>query len=292
MKILSFGEIIWDVYPDKAVLGGAPLNFAAHATVWGSETHLLSAVGGDSLGRRAIGEIEKLGVSVRDVSVSDKALSGRCNVILNENGVPRYEIDPLSAYDLIQAPECLSGYDVFSFGTLALRHEENRVLLRKILSEGSFSEVFTDLNIRPPFYSRESIELCLAGATVVKISDEDGRFISEVLYARQYDTEALAVKLAEEYPKIKLILITLGEKGSLCYDSKTKEFTRVDAVKTEVVSTVGAGDSYGATFIVNYLKTGDIKRAMELAATVSAYVVSKKGAIPEGTREFVKGIIG
>ena len=292
MKILSFGEIIWDVYPDKAVLGGAPLNFAAHATVWGSETHLLSAVGGDSLGRRAIGEIEKLGVSVRDVSVSDKALSGRCNVILNENGVPRYEIDPLSAYDLIQAPECLSGYDIFSFGTLALRHEENRVLLRKILSEGSFSEVFTDLNIRPPFYSRESIELCLAGATVVKISDEDGAFISEALFSERQDVKTLAVALTEKYPNIKLILVTLGENGSLCYDSKTKEFTRVDAVKTEVVSTVGAGDSYGATFIVNYLKTGDIKRAMELAATVSAYVVSKKGAIPEGTREYVNSIIG
>ncbi len=67
MKILSFGEIIWDVYPDKAVLGGAPLNFAAHATVWGSETHLLSAVGGDSLGRRAIGEIEKLTPKTIDV---------------------------------------------------------------------------------------------------------------------------------------------------------------------------------------------------------------------------------
>ncbi len=30
MKILSFGEIIWDVYEDKKCIGGAPFNFAAH----------------------------------------------------------------------------------------------------------------------------------------------------------------------------------------------------------------------------------------------------------------------
>lgn len=29
MKALSFGEILWDVYPNKKCLGGAPLNFAA-----------------------------------------------------------------------------------------------------------------------------------------------------------------------------------------------------------------------------------------------------------------------
>ena len=30
MKILSFGEIIWDIYSDKKCIGGAPFNFAAH----------------------------------------------------------------------------------------------------------------------------------------------------------------------------------------------------------------------------------------------------------------------
>ena len=31
MNVLSFGEIIWDVYPDAQYIGEAPFNFAAHA---------------------------------------------------------------------------------------------------------------------------------------------------------------------------------------------------------------------------------------------------------------------
>ena len=54
MKILSFGEIIWDVYPHKKCIGGAPLNFAAHASRAGAESYLLSSVGNDELGREAI----------------------------------------------------------------------------------------------------------------------------------------------------------------------------------------------------------------------------------------------
>ena len=30
MKLLSFGEVLWDVYPEDRFIGGAPLNFAAH----------------------------------------------------------------------------------------------------------------------------------------------------------------------------------------------------------------------------------------------------------------------
>ena len=42
MKILAFGEIIWDILPSGEVLGGAPLNFAAHAAIAGAEAYLLS----------------------------------------------------------------------------------------------------------------------------------------------------------------------------------------------------------------------------------------------------------
>ena len=51
MKILSFGEIIWDIYDSGPVIGGAPLNFAANCAGLGAESYMLSAVGSDALGR-------------------------------------------------------------------------------------------------------------------------------------------------------------------------------------------------------------------------------------------------
>ena len=50
MKVLSFGEILWDVYNDKKCIGGAPLNFAAHIAKHGDEAFMLSSIGKDSLG--------------------------------------------------------------------------------------------------------------------------------------------------------------------------------------------------------------------------------------------------
>ena len=35
VKYLVFGEIIWDVYPDKRVIGGAPFNFSANVSLMG-----------------------------------------------------------------------------------------------------------------------------------------------------------------------------------------------------------------------------------------------------------------
>ena len=60
MKIISFGEIIWDVYPDQSVLGGAPLNFASHAHELGAEVAFLSAIGNDELGKLAINQIKSI----------------------------------------------------------------------------------------------------------------------------------------------------------------------------------------------------------------------------------------
>lgn len=61
MKLLSFGEVLWDIYPDKKCLGGAPLNFAAHFVKAGGEADIITAVGNDSLGAETLEGIRRLG---------------------------------------------------------------------------------------------------------------------------------------------------------------------------------------------------------------------------------------
>ena len=90
--------------------------------------------------------------------------------------------------------------------------------------------------------------------------------------------------LCESYPQLKVVIITKGEHGSMVYVKEGKDY-HIAAKKVEVVSTVGAGDSFSATFLANYLKDESIETCLEMATKVSAFVVSKKDAIPDYTIE-------
>ena len=65
------------------------------------------------------------------------------------------------------------------------------------------------------------------------------------------------------------------------YDLRTKGRYECPAKKVEVVSTVGAGDCYGAVFLVNYLSDKPIDTCMRKAAEAAAFMVSHAEAIPD-----------
>jgi len=46
--IAGIGEILWDVFPERKVLGGAPANFAYHISQFGLNGYAVSAVGDDA----------------------------------------------------------------------------------------------------------------------------------------------------------------------------------------------------------------------------------------------------
>jgi fructokinase len=49
-SVAVLGEVLWDVFEGSRQLGGAALNFAAHAKRLGHQASLISAVGDDSPG--------------------------------------------------------------------------------------------------------------------------------------------------------------------------------------------------------------------------------------------------
>ena len=283
IRILSFGEILFDIREENACLGGAPLNFCAHAVRAGAKAAMLSAVGEDDYAREALERMTGYGIETQYTAILSDKLTGRCLVTLNEQGVPKYDLVQGVAYDYIPVPHLKEQYDVLYFGTLALRSEYNRRTLEELLAQYSFRDVFVDVNIRPPFYSEESILLGLRHATLLKISDEELPVIAgAILGTGEHDQDAVIAAIREKFPNIKLLILTCGAEGSAAYDLKTGAVCRCNAVKTKVVSTVGAGDSFCATFIVNYLQGVDTVAALEKASKISAWVVSQEGAIPDG----------
>ena len=281
MRILSFGEIIWDVYPDAKCIGGAPFNFAAHAQRAGATSFLMSAVGEDALGAEAIKSVTQYGICGDYVSVLKAYPTGKCNVTLDQNKIPTYTIEDNVAYDYIPFPtKAVQDFDALAFGTLALRHEHNRTVIDDLLRQSKFEQVFVDLNIRAPFDYAESIRFALERATIVKVSDEELPTVVARLGGVYQDIEASVAFLKNEFPNVHTVLVTCGGNPAIVYDFKSGKRYTCAAKKTEVISTVGAGDCYGAYFLTNYLAGKAIETCMESAADAAAFVVAHQEAIP------------
>jgi len=279
MKIVSFGEIVWDVYPDNACLGGAPLNFAAHLARHGHEAYMLSAVGTDEYGDKALSQMQAMGVRTDHVArLADKA-TGACLVTLNESGVPSYNLLQDVAYDHIPLSDALHA-DVLYFGTLALRSEHNRYLLESLLQSTGFPDVFVDMNIRAPFYSEEPIRFAAEHATILKISDEELPVVAKALQIPQTEPTAFMRQLAASYTSVRCLILTCGAKGACVYYRPDDTIYTCESTPVNVVSTVGAGDSFSAAFLHRYLNHEPIPACAAYASAVAGFVVSRQEAVP------------
>ncbi len=281
MKILAFGEILWDVYPDEKFIGGAPFNFGAHAAMQGAEVYIASCVGKDELGKEALEISKKFNIHTDYISLKEDKQTGKCVVTLDENKIPSYNILSDTAYDYIKMP-CDEKFDILYFGTLAMRGEHNRAEIKRLIQSGICKTIFVDVNVRKPHCLKESVMLSLENADYIKISDEELSFITNIALGEdESDIYKAVKKIAHKYKNLKLIILTMGEKGAFVYDCICKKEYSCNAKKTEVISTVGAGDSFSASFLVQLLKGRDIDFCLNAASKVSGFVVSKFEAVPE-----------
>lgn len=285
MKISVFGEIIWDIFETEKCIGGAPLNFGAHASLFGNEVVLYSAVGHDDLGKEAIEYVEKFRICT-DYIEKTPYPTGQCLVTLDKDKIPSYNLLENVAYDFISLPDTVYKSDIFYFGTLAIRSEKSRDTLKKVISKGQFVDVFCDVNIRPPFYSEETVKLCFSHSTILKISREElPKILPFVLPdCATCDFKTLAEEICETYPNIRTVIITLDKDGAFAFERHTDTAVLLPASPGELVSTVGAGDGFSAAFVNRYAKGVSLLESVDFANRFASYVVSHVEAIPNHSK--------
>src|SRR5690348_12240543 len=108
-KLVSIGEVLWDVIGADEHLGGAPLNFAAHCVQLGNECHFVSAVGHDDRGRRALERIRAVGVKTDFIFTTRDHATGHVTVELT-NGQPTFTIHRPAAYDFATITDAQLSY--------------------------------------------------------------------------------------------------------------------------------------------------------------------------------------
>lgn len=276
-----FGEILWDIFGEKKEIGGAAFNFAAHMVSLGDEVQFASAVGDDELGHAALREIESRGVKSDLMTVSDKR-TGACYVTLNADGKPSYDLLDDIAYDYITASTD-KRYDMLYLGTLARRRSVSRNTCLDLMTSGLFSEVFCDINVRKPFISPEVTIEALKHATIVKLSREEYQLIEDYGIAKvrggDYN-ESLCMALSNAFPNLHTVIVTLDKDGAMLYSAMNECFLYSEKPTSKLVSAVGAGDSFSACFMHNYLQNHSLTECLNRGVALSDYVVTQLGAIP------------
>jgi fructokinase len=284
VKALLFGEILWDIIDSKPYIGGAPFNLAAHMTKMGLKSTLISSVGKDVLGTKALKEAEKRGINSSCNRVHPHLPTGIVEVNLDERGHPTYLIKENVAWDNIILDQDLidsltkNKWEIFCFGTLAQRTKENREVLSQIISQVHPHHVFYDVNLRQNYYKKEWIEKSLCQSSIVKLNDREALIISELLFGQTLKQETLAELICQEYDP-SIVSITHGKNGSSVY--RNGKLEKVPGLNGPVADTVGGGDSYSAGFLFSYLCGTSIYEAAEFAEMVGNFVVSQSGAVPK-----------
>ena len=282
---MVLGEVLWDVFPDSTRLGGAPLNFAAHARRMGHAPLLISAVGEDDLGRLAVREIESLGLDTSLLQRTERFPTGRACVSLDTLGQAAFGIERPAAYDgvTLSAAEIQTlrrwSPDWLYFGTLFSSRPEGRAILFDLLRLLPDATRFYDLNLRPGFDSFPLVGELLDQAQVVKMNQDEMRAIRRQ-FALPAEAKAFCAAAAEHFGW-RAVCVTLGSRGCAVFaDGRHHE---EPGCRIEVADTVGAGDAFAAALLHGLAAKWDVAEIARFANRVGALVASKPGAIPDWT---------
>ncbi len=280
-KVVCFGEVLWDVFPDKRLLGGAPLNVANRLHQLGAEALMLSSVGNDDPGKEVLSQLDRSGLSSRGISISEYKPTGTVQVSLRD-GIASYRITDDVAWDHIKIQndmlEEVLQADALVFGSLALRHEHNLKLLESLLDNSVFA-IF-DLNLRPPFYTDELLSSMMMRADLIKLNDEELEYVCNLLQIDSKDLETQVREIAKK-TGTRMVCVTLGDRGAVLL--RNEKYIQRKGYKVAVADTVGAGDSFFAALIYELLSGSSAEDALAKGCALGALVASKTGANCEVT---------
>lgn len=277
--IVSIGEVVWDIFDHRRVLGGAPVNVAYHLHCLRMDVKVISRVGRDALADATLERLASLGLPLEGVQRDDTLPTGRVNVTVDERNEPHFDIVAPAAWDNIALDEAvkLVGDEPFSlvFGTLAQRDSRSRAAIRALWEKASSR--FYDVNLRPPFTTRELVLDSLAKANVVKVNGDELAVIAGWAGVGETDPPTVARTLVKNLD-LSALAVTEGASGAWVVTGD--DFFEDGGSPVTVADTVGAGDAFFAALIEGYASGCSWPETLARANQRGGYVASQHGATP------------
>lgn len=285
--IIGLGEALWDVLPDGKKLGGAPANFAYHAGQFGNKTLAVSALGEDKLAEETLAALDEK--ELEYIMPQVPYPTGTVQVVLDDEGVPTYDIRENVAWDNIPLTDEMLAVArnarAVCWGSLAQRNVVSRDTIQQFVkaTPKDCLRIF-DINLRQTFYTKEIIQESLRLCNILKINDEELVSIGRMFGYPGLDIENKCWLILGKYD-LDMLVLTCGVNGSYVFTPGTMSFQ--ETPKVEVADTVGAGDSFTGAFCSAILKGKSVCEAHRIAVEVSAYVCTQNGAMPKLPERFL-----
>jgi len=279
--IIGVGEVLWDLLPTGAEMGGAPANFAYHAHALGALAGVVTRVGTDPLGKQIVQRFNRFGFAPETLQLDDVAPTSTVSVSLNGDGIPHYVIHENVAWDQLAVPPAALAMvrtaDAVCFGTLAQRSGIARGAIQRLVAAAPAKtwRVF-DINLRQDFYSKEVIEQSLRLANVLKLNDSELPVLAEMFNLR--GTSRQQIEALTKGFSLQLVALTRGAQGSLLY--REGKWSEQESQRVQVVDTIGAGDAFTAALVMGLLLELELDDLHATAAELAAHVCSQAGATP------------
>jgi fructokinase len=276
-----------------ALSAGGPMNSAVALGRLGADSHFLGRISRDAFGAQLRGHIADAGVEL-DLATESSQATSIAVVSLDEHGVASYTFhfaetanfgwqeDDLPMLEKDDWLHIASLACVVSPGAEVLLDWVNRIP----------SGVSYDINVRPTviteptiYWERVKPWLRAVGRRggIVKASDEDLGYLAKA-GAKSSDPIDVALDWVEHYG-LGMVVVTLGPGGGVAV-MPDGEVVRAPGYPTQVVDTVGAGDTFMAGFLDGYVQQGlGVQSSLRRGAAAASIVCSRRGAQPPTAAE-------
>ncbi len=273
-RLVIFGEVLFDCFPDGSqVLGGAPFNVAWHCQAFGLNPLFISRVGDDQQGEQISQAMRNWGMSTAGLQIDGSHPTGKVDVSFN-NGEPAYDIVINSAWDFISREELpkIDEQIILYHGSLVLRNEVSAASF-DFLKKTTQSSIFIDVNLRPPYWNAEDIKQLLIDCKWLKLNEDELKLIMPQQAELEYRVESLFKSMA-----LQQIVVTQGEEGVTAFESVNEPVRVKPELATQVIDTVGAGDSFSSVLLLGQLQQWPLQLTLQRAQQFASAVVGLRGA--------------
>ena len=249
--------------------GGKGANQAVAVARLGGDVRFITKVGQDANGRLMVEHFAQEGMCTAGVIQDSESQSGSAWICVDDNG----------DNSIIVMPGANGAMTVADLKPFEDEIKSSDYLLMQLEVPMEVIEYAADLA------ASAGVKVILNPAPACQLSDS---LLSKVFALTPNETECRLLCGADAsdddqanaavlYDKgVKNVIVTLGEKGSMLYNSDG--IVTVPAKKVNAVDTVAAGDTYNGAFTVALSKGKSFVEAMEFATAASAIAVTRAGA--------------
>ncbi len=277
----------------QALSAGGPMNSAVALGKLGLDTQFLGRLSTDSFGGQLRKHIEASDVQLDLATESDQATSIAV-VSFDDEGVASYTFHFDGTANFGWEPGDLPGLapdDWLHIASLAcVVPPGGEVLLN--WAGGLDCGVSYDINVRPsviddPHTYWDKVEPWLGVVArnqgILKASDVDVRFLAPAAGVSEDAVEAMGTWVQRYGYRVGVV--TLGAEGAATVEPDGTR-TVMPSFPTQVVDTVGAGDTFMAGFLDAYIGQGaDVRAALTRGVAAASIVCARRGAQPPTSAE-------